>query len=330
MDVLWMQDLSDMTHLCDSCWRITHHFHRLYEMVQKSHIEKRMVKEALSDIVYYDVEILDDFGMLPADDDCPTSSLLSGAEPTAMPPVECHDVTAKTPAPDQQDQLIDKLPPLVALDDSPISTQTTTSIPVPDAPQPIEFFDINNIMMTLGSSTLAKPTAAANRPPPPTSGQRRTQRPPVEFCEYPPPSAASTAEIVADVQVSSGGAVVPKKSTTRQVTKITDEVNARIRSVLPTIACEVCATEFTSIADVTGHYRREHSRSGFVRCCGMMYMSVKLLLNHIGQVHENPNAQCAFCSYGSLSERSMLLHLEREHAVFGEFTEFSCETCTTM
>lgn len=188
---------------------------------------------------------------------------------------------------------------------------TTTAYAVVDNQPSIEFLDIEHMTATLHTEILTtNPTAVKAETNPPAS----------------PPIVAK----VNSIQAVNASLVksIRRRPKGIKITKITGEVNDRIRFALKTLGCDLCPMVFASVANMTGHYRKEHSRPGYMRCCGVKFDTIKRLLIHIERIHENPNSfACAFCSFRSLTEGRMQRHLVVEHAVFGVFTEFSCDIC---
>lgn len=138
--------------------------------------------------------------------------------------------------------------------------------------------------------------------------------------------------------VESPSIVAPKKQQRKGPLTITDEINARIRSALLTMSCELCPTEFVNVVEVNRHYRDKHSQAGFLRCCEQKHITTGSLLRHVEQFHENFDDDtnntgalaCAFCSYRSTSIRNVKNHLDLQHRVFGDFTQYSCDICQKM
>lgn len=89
--------------------------------------------------------------------------------------------------------------------------------------------------------------------------------------------------------------------------------------------CDHCSQRFEVLRDAIEHYRSEHGRRGYLKCCGKRFFNRTMMLDHLRQ-HSDPRAfLCAPCDRTYCSQAALDLHL----ATHDQLAErpFVCVVC---
>ncbi|XP_053685529.1 transcription factor grauzone-like isoform X1 [Sabethes cyaneus] len=92
------------------------------------------------------------------------------------------------------------------------------------------------------------------------------------------------------------------------------------------MVCELCGETASNFASLANHFRKIHSRTGYIRCCKRKLPKRYHLLQHMA-LHSNPSAfRCELCNKNYKHKVYLLLHQAKAHGS-EEDRPFKCDRC---
>lgn len=121
-------------------------------------------------------------------------------------------------------------------------------------------------------------------------------------------------------QSSSANRKTPVKHTAAEIA----EQDERIREYFQ-MNCEQCDARFAVLRDAILHYRYEHDRRGYLKCCDKRFFNRTMMLDHMKH-HRDPNAfHCERCDRSYIGQAALDLHLASHDRRLSK--EFKCVVC---
>lgn len=143
----------------------------------------------------------------------------------------------------------------------------------------------------------------------------------VETFEDAPPSPPPDKETpTARKRISSANRKTPVKHTANEIA----EQDESIREFFQ-MHCEQCDTRFEVLRDAILHYRYEHGRRGYLKCCDKRFFNRTMMLDHMKH-HRDPKAfHCERCDRSYIGQAALELHLASHDRRLSK--EYKCVVC---